>query len=343
MNVRDVLKLRPRGREDTPARTHLLELGREALAGQRVLVTGAGGSIGSELSRAVARSPAAKLVVLDRDDSALHALRLDLDAAGPGPEVAYYLRDLCDEDELDDVFQREKPQVVLHAAALKHVPVLEENPSEAYRVNVLGTRAALSAAARCGTDVFVNVSTDKASNPSSVLGLSKRLAECITAHFSTVHEGRYVSVRFGNVLGSRGSFLPLFVDRIANRQPIAITHEEATRFLMTMEDAVELVLLAIAGGRSGETLIADMGDPVRIIDIAHSLISQSGCGLPIEIVGLRPGDKLHEDYLDDSESPAAESVSTGATKVRVTPVDPDLLDLDRFLKSVEELRGPVRG
>lgn len=335
MNVDDLLTLRLDRHADWSDRKRLTLTAPDILTGRRVLVTGAGGSIGSVVCRTVAELPAAHLVMLDRDDSALHALQLGLNDMECVPELTYYLRDICDETALTEVFERERPEVVLHAAALKHVPLLEEHPGEAYRVNVLGTRTALSTAAACGTEIFVNVSTDKASNPTSVLGVTKRLGERLTSHFGSTYDRRYVSVRFGNVLGSRGSVLSTFVEKIQNKRPLLVTHEDATRFLMSVDDAVELILLAAAHGRTGETLIADLGKPVRILDIAHSLLDDSGADLPIEIVGLRPGDKLHEDYLDDSESPENDLAHAGLIRVRVEPLDPASVRLEDFLRSIK--------
>lgn len=339
MNVDEVLKLRTHGFRDGTTSARRLHYDPATLSDRTVLVTGAGGSIGSALCQEIAHLAPARLVMLDRDDSALHALRCRLGGVAQPPVLAYYLRDICDEEALDDVFSQERPHIALHAAALKHVPLLEEHPAEAYRVNVLGTRAALAAAAACSTEVFVNVSTDKASNPTTVLGLTKRLGERLTSYFGTAPNRRYVSVRFGNILGSRGSFLPTFVEQIEQGQPVTVTHQDATRFLMSIDDAIAFILHAVAEGRSGETLIADMGQPVRILDIANMLIADAGTSLPIQITGLRPGDKLHEDYLDDSEATAGgDQTAVGVTRVRVGPVDPESLRLDYFLKSINRQR-----
>ncbi|MBP2471927.1 FlaA1/EpsC-like NDP-sugar epimerase [Crossiella equi] len=331
MNVDDLLKLHVNGHGGSRNRKRPEAADRDILTGKRVLVTGAGGSIGSAVCRAVATLPATRLVMLDRDDSALHALQLSLAELPVRPGLAFYLRDICVEQGLTEIFERERPQVVLHAAALKHVPLLEQHPAEAYRVNVLGTGTTLAAAAAAGTEIFVNISTDKASNPSSVLGITKRLGERLTSYFSAKHNRRYLSVRFGNVLGSRGSFLTTFAEQIRNRRPLLVTHEDVTRFLMSVEDAVELIVLAAAQGAGGETLISNMGKPVRILDIAHSLLDEAGADLPIEIVGLRPGDKLHEDYLDDSESPA--DAVEDLVRVKVEPLDPAEVRFEDFLQA----------
>ncbi|MFI9503340.1 polysaccharide biosynthesis protein [Nocardia sp. NPDC052566] len=331
----DVLKLQLNGHGQYANHIRSVPVDFDILAGKRVCVTGAGGSIGSAFCRAVAVMPAAELVMLDRDDSALHALQLSLADLQCIPTQTYYLRDICDDEAISEVFHRERPEVVVHAAALKHVPLLEQHPSEAYRVNVLGTRTALATAAKCGTEIFVNVSTDKASNPTSVLGITKRLSERLTSHFGATYNRRFANVRFGNVLGSRGSFLPTFMEKIENNKPLHVTHTDVTRFLMSMDDAVKLIVLAAEHGRSGETLLADMGEQVRILDVAKTLIDSAGADLPVEIVGLRPGEKLHEDYLDDSESPVRDLVTNGLVRVRVEPLDPESVRFEDFLQASE--------
>jgi FlaA1/EpsC-like NDP-sugar epimerase len=317
---------------------------RRVFSGKRVLVTGAGGSIGSALCRAIAGSAgAARLVMLDRDDSALHALILATEQYGGQVQLEWRLRDICNDETIAELFSRERPDVILHAAALKHVPLLESEPEEAYRVNVLGTRSVLRAAAQCGAGVLVNISSDKSSNPTTALGRTKRLGERLTAHVAMVTGRRYMSVRMGNVLGSRGSFLPRFLDQIQSGQPVTVTHKDVTRFLMTLDDVVVLISHAVAHGSGGETLIADMGEQVRIIDIAHALVDGSGRELPIQITGLRRGDKLHEDMLDNSEVPVRAAAPGSVTGVRVAPLDPDAVDLQIFLHSLERAKAaPAR-
>ncbi len=271
------------------------------LAGKRVLVTGAGGSIGAELCRQIDRFSPGELMMLDRDESALHAVQLSLRGRALLDSDDVILCDIRDLDALRTIFTDRRPQVVFHAAALKHLPMLEQFPAEAVKTNVIGTRNVLDAAREVGVERFVNISTDKAANPSSVLGYSKRIAERITANHAAYEQGTYLSVRFGNVLGSRGSVLTAFAQQIAAGGPVTVTDREVTRYFMTIVEACQLVVQAAAIGRPGEALVLDMGDPIRIIDVADQLIEQSGRPVPIEITGLRAGEKLHEELFADDE------------------------------------------
>jgi FlaA1/EpsC-like NDP-sugar epimerase len=273
------------------------------LVNRRVLVTGAGGSIGSELCRQLARFNPAELIMLDRDESALHEVQLSIHGRALLNTPQTVLADIRDADTIKHIFNTRKPEVIFHAAALKHLPLLETYPSEAYQTNVLGTLTLLEASAKAGVGVFVNISTDKAANPISVLGYSKRIAERITAHFGkTIQTGKYMSVRFGNVLGSRGSVLMSFRDQIANGGPLTVTHRGVTRYFMTISEAVQLVIQAGAIGNSGEALVLDMGTPVSIYDVAKQLVTNSGKSIEIEIVGLRAGEKVHEELFGDGET-----------------------------------------
>ena len=272
------------------------------LAGKRVLVTGAGGSIGSELCRQLQRFRPAELMMLDRDESALHQVQLSIHGRALLDTPETVLADIRDAENLEQLFLDRRPHVVFHAAALKHLPLLEQYPAEAYKSNVLGTLNVLRAAQAAGVEVFVNISTDKAANPTSVLGYSKRVAERVTAHVGTVTPtGSYLSVRFGNVLGSRGSVLTTFREQISNGGPVTVTDIDVTRFFMTIPEAVQLVIQAGAIGRSGEVLVLDMGDPVRIYDVARRLIAQSKQNVTIITTGLRPGEKLHEELFGFDE------------------------------------------
>jgi FlaA1/EpsC-like NDP-sugar epimerase len=272
------------------------------LVNRRVLVTGAGGSIGSELCRQLARFNPAELIMLDRDESALHEVQLSIHGRALHDTPQTVLADLRDEATINHIFDTRKPEVVFHAAALKHLPLLERYPLEAYQTNVLGTLTLLNAAQRTGVGVFVNISTDKAANPISVLGYSKRIAERVTAAVGqSAKSGKYMSVRFGNVLGSRGSVLMSFRDQIAKGGPLTVTHRGVTRYFMTISEAVQLVIQAGAIGSSGEALVLDMGTPVSIYDVAKQLVANSGKPVEIEIVGLRAGEKVHEELFGDGE------------------------------------------
>ena len=273
------------------------------LVNRRVLVTGAGGSIGSELCRQLVRFNPSEIIMLDRDESALHEVQLSIYGRALLDTPQTILADLRDERAINEIFDSRKPQVVFHAAALKHLPLLERYPHEAYQTNVLGTATVLNAAQRTGVEVFVNISTDKAANPISVLGFSKRIAERLTADLaSRTSQGKYISVRFGNVLGSRGSVLMSFRDQIAKGGPVTVTHRGVTRYFMTISEAVQLVVQAGAIGQTGEVLVLDMGKPVNIHDVAEQLVKNSGKPIKIEVVGLRVGEKVHEELFADGET-----------------------------------------
>ncbi len=274
----------------------------EQLNRKVVLVTGAGGSIGSELCRQIARFHPAELVLLDRDESALHAVSIDLVGNGLLEQRNLALADIRDLTALRAIFIEHCPEVVFHAAALKHLPLLEAYPEEAWKSNVLGTLNVLTAAAEVGVATFVNISTDKAAEPTSVLGTSKRIAERLTAGFAEKYPGRYLSVRFGNVLGSRGSVIPAFQAQILRGGPVTVTHPEVSRYFMLIPEACQLVMEAAAIGQDGEVMVLDMGDPVNILDVAKTLISLSGRkDVEIEFTGLRQGEKLAEALFDSSD------------------------------------------
>lgn len=272
------------------------------IEGKRVLVTGAGGSIGSELCRQLHHFRPDRLVMLDRDESALHAVQLSIEGRALLDTPNLVLADLRDAHRIRDVFEDVRPHVVFHAAALKHLTLLEANPAEAIKSNVWGTQNVLDAAQAVGVETFINISTDKAASPTCVLGYSKRIAERLTAHAAqTATVGNYASVRFGNVLGSRGSVLSTFRKQISEGVPLTVTDPNVTRFFMLIEEAVQLVIQAGAIGQPGEVLVLDMGEPVRIAEVARTMIRRSGRQLDIVYTGMRPGEKLHEDLLGDDE------------------------------------------
>jgi FlaA1/EpsC-like NDP-sugar epimerase len=298
-DVRDLTEADLLGRHQIETDVHEIA---SYVRGRRVLVTGAGGSIGSELCRQLHRFGPAELMMLDRDESALHQVQLSISGRALLDSPDLLLADIRDAERIHQLFLLRRPEVVFHAAALKHLPLLEQHPEEAFKSNILGTQNVLDAAAAAGVDVFVNISTDKAANPTSVLGMSKRVAEQLTSHQGRVAEGAYLSVRFGNVLGSRGSVLVSFHEQIARGGPVTVTDRDVTRFFMTVSEAVQLVIQAGAIGRSGEVLVLDMGEPVHIYEVARRLIAQSGKPIDIVFTGLRPGEKLHEELFGDDEA-----------------------------------------
>ncbi|MGK5676258.1 polysaccharide biosynthesis protein [Micromonospora sp. URMC 106] len=279
-----------------------MQLSTNGLTGRRILVTGAGGSIGSELCRQVMKADPGELMMLDRDESALHALQMSLAGRAllDGPELI--LADLRDDEGIRRIIRERRPEVIFHAAALKHLTLLQRHPGEAVKTNVWGTLSVLDACRDVAR--FVNISTDKAADPISVLGYSKRITERLTAHAASRFPGTFLSVRFGNVLSSRGSVVTAFQRQIELGRPLTVTHPEVTRYLMTVQEAVHLVLQAAEIGRDGEALVLDMGEPVRIADLARQMAEQADSSVPIVYTGLRPGEKLHEDLFGTGETDA---------------------------------------
>jgi FlaA1/EpsC-like NDP-sugar epimerase len=307
-----------------PVEIDVAEVG-QYLGGRRVLVTGAGGSIGSELCRQLHGVGVAELLMLDRDESALHATQLSIYGTALLDTPDVILADIRDPRTLRTLFTERRPDVVFHAAALKHLPLLEQYPDEAWETNVVGTLNVLAAARLAGVERFVNISTDKAADPVSVLGRSKRIGELLVARAAAEESGTYVSVRFGNVLGSRGSVLTTFAEQIASGAPVTVTDPAVTRFFMTIPEAVKLVIYAAAIGSPGEVLVLDMGDPVRIADVARQLIAMAGRTTEIVYTGLRPGEKLNEALLGRSE------VDRRPIHPRVTHIRVPSLDAERAL------------
>ena len=272
------------------------------LSGKRVLVTGAGGSIGSELCRQIRRYGPAELLMLDSDECSLHALLLSIHGRADLESESVILANICNAERMHEIMRERRPEVVFHAAALKHVNLLETHPTEAVHTNVMGTLNVLEAAADIGVERFVNISTDKAADPVNVLGYTKCIAEGLTAAFADDHHGTFLSVRFGNVLGTSGSVLKTFESQIAGGGPITVTHPEVTRFFMTVNEAVQLVIQAGAIGRPREALVLDMGDPVPIAEVARQLVQNSGQPIKIVYTGLKPGEKMHEVLFASGET-----------------------------------------
>jgi FlaA1/EpsC-like NDP-sugar epimerase len=296
----------------------------ELVRDQTVLVTGAGGSIGAELCRQLAWFAPRRLVLAEQSEGALWAIHRELVPAHPDVEVVPAIVDVCDAERVAALLTELPPAVVFHAAAHKHVPMMETNPGEAVKNNVFGTKVVADACARLGVERFVLVSTDKAVNPSSVMGATKRVAERYVHHLAETTGRVFVSVRFGNVLGSTGSVVPVFEEQIANGGPVTVTHPDMTRYFMTIPEASQLVIQAAALGTGGEVFVLDMGEPVRIVDLARDLIRLSGLEpeVDIEVVytGVRPGEKLFEELELDTEDTdhtshpsIAVSTSAGAT------------------------------
>jgi FlaA1/EpsC-like NDP-sugar epimerase len=295
---------------------------REAVRGRRVLVTGAGGSIGAELARQLYILQPHTLVLADRSENALfHADRALAGLGDVGCDLQTQVIDIRDTTAVQRLFARYRPELVFHAAAHKHVPLMERHPAEAVLNNVGGTRTLLEAAAGFGAHGFVFVSTDKAVRPSSIMGATKRLGELLVASMSRASLGRYVTVRFGNVLGSNGSVLPIFVEQIQRGGPVTVTHPQMTRFFMSIAEACQLVLRAATQGASSELFVLDMGRPMRIVDLASRVIERAGLrpgeDVPIVFTGPRPGEKLAEELMSAEESRAAQVVD-GVWTVKLT-------------------------
>ena len=272
------------------------------ITGRTVLVTGAGGSIGSELCRQIAKFDPERLILLDRDESGLQATDMSIRGDGLLNGGNVVLADIRDSERMREVMAAHRPDIVFHAAALKHLPLLQDSPFEAWKSNVLGTLNVLRAADEAGVESFVNISTDKAADPTSVLGTSKRLGELLTSHFAETTGRDWVSVRFGNVLGSRGSVVHAFTTQIQRGGPVTVTHPEVQRYFMLIPEACQLVLQASAMGTGGEVMVLEMADQVRIVDLARTLITLSGRrDVPIVYTGLRPGEKLAEELFSAGE------------------------------------------
>jgi FlaA1/EpsC-like NDP-sugar epimerase len=274
------------------------------LGGRRLLVTGAGGSIGAELCREAARFEPDVLVLVEKSEYNLFQIHRELTERFPSLEVVPCIADICDRSRLRQIFAAWQPDIVLHAAAHKHVPMMEWNPGEAVKNNVLGTRTLADVAAASRVSRFVMISTDKAVNPSSIMGVSKRIAELYVRALAERSQTAFVTVRFGNVLGSSGSVIPIFLEQIARGGPVTVTHPEMTRYFMTIPEACQLVLQAAAMGKGGELFVLDMGQPVKIVDLARDLIRLT-CSSPddveIRFMGVRPGEKLFEELASTEE------------------------------------------
>lgn len=299
-NIREISIDDVLGRE--PARIDMDSI-RSSIEGKTVLITGAGGSIGREIVRQCASLNVGKLITLDIDETEVFHIQKEF--SNSEVNLIPYVANVLDEEKIDRLLQREKPEIIFHAAAYKHVPMMEEFPEEAIRVNVKGTEVLARLSSQHNVEKFVLISTDKAVNPTNVMGATKRIAEEICLAQNDRGMTKFISVRFGNVLGSRGSVVPIFIDQIRNGGPVTITHPEVKRYFMTIPEAVLLVMQAGEMGKGGEVFVLDMGEPVRILDMAKQLIQLHGLvpnkDIPIEFIGLRPGEKMFEELLKAEE------------------------------------------
>jgi len=290
--------------EDLLARDPIVLNDREIasdLEGETILVTGGGGSIGSELCRQIARYNPRKIVVLDIYENNAYDLQNELMEKYSWVDISVVIASIRDKKRIEEVIEHYKPRIIFHAAAHKHVPLMEHNPCEAIKNNIFGTYNVAVAANKFGVEKFVMISTDKAVNPTNVMGATKRFCEMIIQSLQPVSKTEYVAVRFGNVLGSNGSVVPLFKRQIENGGPITVTHKDITRYFMTIPEAAQLVLQASYYANGGEIFVLDMGKPIKIYDLAYNMIKLSGhkpgVDIKIEITGLRPGEKLYEELL----------------------------------------------
>ena len=315
----------------------------ENFRGKTVMVTGAAGSIGSELCRQLATLGAGRLVLYDNAETPMHNLRLELEDRFPHLDFALIIGDVRHLERLDYAFRTYRPQVVFHAAAYKHVPLMEENPCEAVLVNVYGTRNVADKCLEYGTEAMVMISTDKAVNPTSVMGCTKRLAEIYVQSLSLAKKGtRFVTTRFGNVLGSNGSVIPRFKEQIAKGGPVTVTHPEINRFFMTIPEACRLVMEAATMSRENQIFVFDMGTPVKIADLAKRMIRLAGFepdkDIKIEYTGLRPGEKLYEEVLATDEN----SLPSFHPRIRIAKVREYQYDqVDPLFKQFEKLARAV--
>lgn len=287
-----------------PVNTDISSL-REFIKGKSVMVTGAGGSIGSELSRQILTYNPSHLVLLDRYENSLFDIDMELRTKENGTDLSTIIGDIQDLLSLERIFANYKPQIVFHAAAYKHVPLMEHHPIEAVKNNIFGTKNIIEIASKYRAENFVLISTDKAVNPTNIMGATKRVAEFLTVNMDALSETKFTTVRFGNVLGTNGSVVPIFKEQLKNGGPLTVTHPDVERFFMLIPEAVHLVMIAAASGKGGEIFVLDMGESIKIIDMAENFIRLSGFiphkEIKIEFIGLRPGEKLCEELFDESE------------------------------------------
>jgi FlaA1/EpsC-like NDP-sugar epimerase len=319
--IEDLLVRAPVGLDPAPVRN--------LVAGRSVMVTGAGGSIGSELCRQIATFGPKTLLLFERYENTLFAINNELQDRWPSLDIRPIVGDICDADRLNAVFSKDIPHIVFHAAAHKHVPLMELSPGEAVKNNVFGTQQVVDAACRVGVERFILISTDKAVNPTSAMGVSKRVAEIIVHSKNGSSGTACATVRFGNVLGSNGSVVPRFLEQIKAGGPVTVTHPEMRRYFMLIPEAVQLVMHAAALAKGGEMFVLDMGEQIKVLDMARTLIRLSGFvpeqDIPITFTGLRPGEKLYEELVGDKEFVEPSGVEKITRIKRDPPLDPEAL------------------
>ena len=279
-----------------------LKLIKDFIKGKRIIVTGGAGSIGSEIVRQLVNFDASSVTVFDNAEASMFHLEQEISNSNPKSHIKYVIGDVRDKYRLEEVFDSFKPNIVFHAAAYKHVPMMEANPIEAIKTNVLGTKNVADISFMNEVDKFVMVSTDKAVNPTNIMGATKRIAELYTQFLETKSSTKFIVTRFGNVLGSEGSVIPTFVKQIERGGPVSVTHKEVIRYFMTIPEACQLVLQAGVLGEGGEVFLFDMGEPVSITDLAKNLIKHFKSDAKIKYIGLRPGEKLYEELLCNGEN-----------------------------------------
>ncbi|WP_163468936.1 nucleoside-diphosphate sugar epimerase/dehydratase [Fusobacterium sp. IOR10] len=303
------------------------------LGGKTIIITGGGGSIGSELSRQIAKYNPKKLINIDINENSLYLLELEIQRHYPNIDLTSEICSIRDKKKLREVFKKYMPDIVFHAAAHKHVPLMEHNPEEAVKNNVFGTKNLVDVVDECGVDKFVMISTDKAVNPTNVMGATKRACELIVENKNKESKTKFMAVRFGNVLGSNGSVIPIFKSLIAEGKNLRVTHRDITRYFMTIPEASRLVIEAGRLGTGGELFILDMGKSVKIMDLARNMIKLSNAKVGIEIVGLRPGEKLYEELLYDTKA----AIKTENNKIFITKMTDDSIDIDYYLDKFRDV------
>lgn len=312
---------------------------RELIENKTIFVTGGAGSIGSELSRQIAKYKPKKLINIDVNENAIYFLELELKSNFHDLEIVSEICNIREKDKVELLFSKYRPNIVFHAAAHKHVPLMEHNPEEAIKNNIFGTKNVVDSADKYDVERFVLISTDKAVNPTNVMGATKRGCELVVEHKNKVSKTKYMAVRFGNVLGSNGSVIPIFKNLIGQGKNLTLTHPDITRYFMTIPEAAQLVIEAGTIGEGGEVFILDMGEPVKIMELAKTMIKLSNADVGIDIVGLRPGEKLYEELLYDVN--AAEKTSN--KKIFITKIDEGEVNLEEHLMALgEAVKIPIK-